>query len=160
MVMDKIGFLTENQALVLMLKIRGYSFREIARLIGASHQTIALTYRKALKNINKARETLLFYRVLTARLILELKPGIKLVEIPKNIIEEADRLNIRVKADFTLLYKMIRYRVRDCIDGRTVVKPILILVFDDGSIEVYPRVELERVMNIVNTLRNEFNRVK
>jgi len=157
--MVKIGFLTERQVKVLMLKIKGCSFREIARLIGVSHQTIALTYRKAVKNIARARETLLFYNVLTARLIIELKPGIKLVEIPKIVVEEADKSNIRVKADFTLLYKLIRYRARNCIEGRSIVKPIYILILEDGSIEVYPRVELERVMSVVNMLRNEFDRV-
>jgi len=88
-----------------------------------------------------------------------LKPGIKLVEIQKIIFEKADKLNIRVKADFTLLYKLIRYRVRDSIDGRSIIKPIYILILDDKSIEVYPRVELERIMSIVNMLSNEFNHV-
>ncbi len=133
-----IGFLTEHQAKVLVLKNKGYSCRQIASKLGVSHQNIALTLKKVLKNIRRARETIIFYELVSSPIKIIVRPGVKLVEIPKIVIEEADKKNIRVKADFTLIYKLIRFKARKCIDDKEVVKPILVVVDSNGFVNIYP----------------------
>jgi len=146
-----VGALTERQATILILKLRGLSLRKIASLLGTSHQSVALTYRKALKNLRKALETVLFYKVASAEVRLILPPGTRLVEIPKLLLDEADRLRVKVRADFTLVYKAVRYMAGECVRGKEVVEPILLLVDAEGMVEAYP---LKKVAGLIEMVVN------
>lgn len=141
-----VGALTERQATILILKLRGLSLRKIASLLGTSHQSVALTYRKALKNLRKALETVLFYKVASAEVRLTIPPGTRLVEIPKLLLDEADKLGVKVRADFTLVYKAVRYMAGECVRGTEVAEPILLLVDAEGRVEAYP---LKKVAELV-----------
>jgi len=141
-----VGALTEKQATVLILRLRGLSLRKIASLLGTSHQSVALTYRKALENLRKAFEAVLFYKVASADLRLTLPPGTRLVEIPKLLLDEADRRGVKVRADFMLVYKGVGYMAGECVRGTEVAEPILLLVDAEGMVEAYP---LKKVAGLI-----------
>lgn len=65
--MSKYGFLTRKQVVVLKYWLNGYTTREIAGRLGVSHQDVALTIKRAVRNIEKAESTLLVYRLLSAK---------------------------------------------------------------------------------------------
>ena len=58
--MKEYGLLSELQVKVLYYKEKERSFREISAKIGTSHQNIAIAYRRAIRNIEKAEKILGF----------------------------------------------------------------------------------------------------
>jgi len=91
-----------------------------------------------------------------ARVVVE--PGTRLVEIPRIVLDEADRAGVKAEADFTLIYKLIRYRARSCVSERVVIKPILVLIGGDGSLSVYPVEEVKRVLTVFEEVAGEASR--
>jgi transcriptional regulator len=53
------GLLTPIQLLTLYYKSRRYSFRGIAKILGTSHQNIAVAYHRASRNVELAHETII-----------------------------------------------------------------------------------------------------
>jgi len=150
-----VGFLSELQVRVLVLKERGLTYREIASKLGVSRGSVAAALKKALANVERAKETLVFYELLHAAARVVVEPGTRLVEIPRIVLDEADRAGVKVEADFTLIYKLIRYRARSCVSERVVVKPILVLIGCDGSLSVYPVEEVVRVLAVFGEVAGE-----
>jgi len=147
-----VGFLSELQVRVLVLKRLGLSYRKIASKLRISHGSVAAAYKKALANISRAKKTIMFYEILSAARRVVVQPGVKLVEIPKIVLEEADAAGVKVEADFTLIYKLIRYRASSCVSERVVVKPILVLVSSDGSLSVYPFEEVAQIVEVLDEM--------
>ena len=147
--MKKYGLLSELQVKVLYYKEKGDSFREIAAKIGTSHQNIAIAYKRALKNIEKAEKTVLIYRIISSRANILIRKDKHLAELPKIIIEECDKRNIKLRSDFTLLYKMIHFRCRDAICGQKLCKDLFIIIDKQGYPHTY---KFEDVKDIVLAL--------
>ncbi|MET1160051.1 MAG: Tfx family DNA-binding protein [Thermoprotei archaeon] len=141
----KYGFLTLSQVRVLKYRILGYSLRETASKLGVSHQTVAVIEKRALENIRRAETTLLVYNLLSSKVKLIIRPGTKLVEIPSILVREADKKNVKIRGDFTLIYKLLRYRAGNCISNGRVVKPVLVLVTREGLVEIYPFKEIRSI---------------
>lgn len=148
----KYGLLTEHQLRVLKLRSRGLSLREIASKLGKSHQNIAVIEKRALENIETAKQTLLAYKLATAPLKIRIDEDIKLVEIPRIIMDEADKNKLKVRGDFTLVFKLIRFKARKCIEGSKVKEPIMIIVDQNGEINVYPYKDIEQLYNQIQEL--------
>lgn len=53
---------------------------------------------------------------------------------------------MRVNADFTLIFKLLRFKARGCIGDKVVKKPVLVLLYGDGEVDVLP---LERVSSLL-----------
>ncbi len=134
----KYGLLTEKQYIVLKLRIEGRTQEEIARILNTTRENVSIIEKRAKENIKLAEETLKIYKSLLAASEIIVRPGTHLVEIPRLVISEADRLKIKLKANFTRIYDEIRYKAGMCVSGTRVVKPIKIMIFKDGNFEVYP----------------------
>jgi len=134
----KYGLLTEEQYKVLQLRIKGYTQREIAEILGTSRENVAIIEKRAMRNIRLAEETLNAYRSLLAVAKVTIKPGTHLVEVPKLVIEAADNAKVKLKANFTRIYDEIRFKAGKNIHGTRVIKPITILIFKNGDISVIP----------------------
>jgi Tfx family DNA-binding protein len=133
----KYGLLTELQYRVLELRLRrGLSQAEAARVLGTSRENVAIAEKRALRNIELAEKTISFYRYLLRVAEVVVEPGTHLVDIPSMVVKAGDTANVKVAANFTRIYDEVRFKARDCIEGRRVVRPIRIAVLRDGSIEV------------------------
>lgn len=139
----KIGLLTEKQVKVIKLRARGLSLREVASILGVSHQDVALTEKRALRNIRLAWQTLIAYYIATAPVKVILNEGVRHVDIPRLIIEEADKAGVKVKADISLMLKLIWRKARNCVERVHVSKPILVIIDREGNLEVYPYHEVQ-----------------
>jgi len=144
-----VGFLTGLQAKLLVLRGRGLSYREASTILGVSPQSLALTMKKALKNVELAEETVVFYKLVNSRVRILVKPKTSLSRIPKVVLEEADAVGVKVRADYSLIYRLVEYKAGECISDGLVTKPILVLVSKEGFIDIYP---YERVASIVSKL--------
>lgn len=134
----KYGLLTEEQYKVLQLRIRGYTQREIAEILGTSRENVAIVEKRAMRNIRLAEETLNIYKSLLAVAKVTIKPGTHLIEVPKIIVEAADKADVKLKANFTRIYDEIRFKAGKNVRGTRVIKPITVLIFRNGDISVIP----------------------
>jgi Tfx family DNA-binding protein len=133
----KYGLLTELQYRVLELRLRrGLSQAEAARVLGTSRENVAIAEKRALRNIELAERTISAYRYLLRVAEVVVEPGTHLVDIPSMVVKAGDTANVKVAANFTRIYDEVRFKARDCIEGRRIVRPTRIAVLRDGSIEV------------------------
>jgi len=119
----KYGLLTEEQYKVLQLRIKGYTQREIAEILGTSRENVAIIEKRAMRNIRLAEETLNAYRSLLAVAKVTIKPGTHLVEVPKLVIEAADNAKVKLKANFTRIYDEIRFKAGKNIMEQGLLSP-------------------------------------
>ncbi len=136
MMSRKYGSLTEKQYIVLKLRLKGYTQKKIAEELGTSRENIAIIEKRAWKKIREAFETINIYKSLLAIGEIVLEPGTHLVDIPRILINKADELGIKLKANFTRIYDEIRFKAD--IRSTKLDKKIKILIFRDGDIEVVP----------------------
>ncbi len=155
----KYGLLTENQLLTLYYKSKGLSLREIARRFHTSHQNISVAYRRALRNVELAEKTLFYYHLATASINLVIPAGAHLADIPTTILKECDRRGIKLRADVTLIFKIIRFKHRKYLEGNRIMSPLLILIDRDGELSIYPIEEIRREYEEAKRILEEaFNR--
>ncbi|HIQ03874.1 MAG TPA: Tfx family DNA-binding protein [Desulfurococcales archaeon] len=135
----KYGLLTELQYKVLKLRLQGLTQSEVAKILGTTRENVSILEKRAWENIELAKITLNIYKELTAKAKIIIPPNTHLVDIPRIVIGEADKVKVKLKANFTRIYDEIRFKARECIKGTHVIKPIMILILSDGDIEVIPK---------------------
>ncbi len=131
---ERVGLLTDKQLKVLQLRRIGKKYSEIAQELGVSIESVFITEKRALRNIKVAFDTIkaavhggVIYR-------MEFKAGTKLMEVPVKLIEEADRLGIKINANFTKIYDDLRYEVPGAVSGTSISKDIAAYILFDGSV--------------------------
>ena len=135
----RYGLLTEVQVEVMKLRLKGLTQKEIASKLGTTHQNIAIIEKRGKRNMQLAEETIRTYEEITSATSVEVGPGIHMVDIPRLVVDAADKANIKLKADFTRVYNEIKFKASGCIEGTKVVKPITLVISNDGDIEIAPR---------------------
>lgn len=131
--------MTKSQADVLKLRHAGLTQEEIAKKFNTSRQNIALIEKRAKRNLGLAEETIQEYEKITTTASVKVKSGTHMVDIPRLVIDAADKANVKLRADFTRVYNEIRFKAPRCVRGTNVVKPITVLILKDGDIEVIPK---------------------
>lgn len=144
--MRRFGFLTELQVRVVKLRSRGMSLREAASVLGTSHQNVSVAERRARENVRAAEDTILAFRVATAAVKVVVPEGTHLAEVPKMVMGECDRAGVRLRADFTLIFKLLRFSRPPCVEGNRLKTPIIVLVDAEGYVSIYPLDERVRAI--------------
>jgi Tfx family DNA-binding protein len=134
----KHGLLTEPQLTVLRLRLTGMSQVEIGGRLKTTRQNISIIERRGRRNLKLAEDTLREFKKLNLATSVKLKPGIHMVDIPRLVVDAADKANIKLKADFTRIYNEIRFKASECVRGTKVIKPITVLILENGDIEIIP----------------------
>jgi Tfx family DNA-binding protein len=132
------SFLTERQIRILQLRAKGLKQSEIAELLGTSRANVSILERRAIEKIEKARNTLLIWEQINAKVSVEVRRGDDIFDVPERLFREADRAGVKVpystaeiiaflvehapvddrlaKRDFTLfLDAKDRLRISECI---------------------------------------------
>jgi Tfx family DNA-binding protein len=132
------SFLTEKQIRILRLRARGMKQSEIAELLGTSRANVSILERRAMEKIEKARNTLLLWEQINAKVSVRVRMGEDIFSVPDRLFAKADELGIKVpystaeiiaflvehapisdriaKRDFTLfLDAKDRLRISDCL---------------------------------------------
>jgi transcriptional regulator len=55
------------------------------------------------------------------------------------VIDAADKTSVRLGADFTRIYNLLKYKVPDRVKGNNIIKPVTILIMKDGDVDIGPR---------------------
>lgn len=134
--MSKDTHLTDKQIGVLKLRAKGYSQAEIARHLGTSRANISATVKKALKNIQRARNTLELVKMLEAPIWFNVKPEEDLNDIVKMVYEKADLSGIHLSQNFPALANLIQEEAREKIRGRRVLQELEIAITKEGKVLV------------------------
>lgn len=126
--------LTEKQIEVLKLRAMGYSQAEIARRFGTSRANISATEKKALMNIQRARNTLKLVRMLEAPIWFAAKPEEDLNDVVRRVYEKADSQGIHITQNFPALANLIQKEAGEKIRGRRVLQELEIAVTQEGRV--------------------------
>ena len=135
---EKSGSLTKIQFEVLRLRMSGLTQEEVATKLKTTRQNISLVERRAKRNLEKAEETIAAYKKLRTVATVILPPMTHLVDIPRMLIDAADKAGVKIEVDFSLMYKELRHDARDRVSGTRIMKPVLIDIFRDGEIYIEP----------------------
>ena len=134
----KYGLLTERQYQVLKLRLEGKTQEEVARLLGTSRENVSIIEKRAWRKYRLAEDTIKIIKHLMSATEVHIPAGTHLINVPAMVVEAANQVGVKLKANFTLIYDEIRFKARACVEGTKVVRPIKVIIFRDGSFEVAP----------------------
>ncbi len=133
---EKDLFLTDKQIEILKLKKKGMTQADIARSLKTTRGNICIIENTALKNIEKAKNTIKFYRAMEAPIWLTIPGGTDLYDIPEKIFKAADKKRIKISVDSAMVIVKLKTEVPDRINGRLTNDDIDISVDDHGNVTI------------------------
>ncbi len=132
--MPKDTFLTEAQARVLELRVKGLTQAEIARKLKTSRANVCILERRGRDNIARAERTLKLAAKLRAPVVLVIRQGDDILEVPKRLFEAADAAKIRVKLGTPDIIAKIREGAGDKLHGRSATQSFDVVLTSDGEL--------------------------
>ena len=128
--------LTERQMEVLKLKKEGHSQVEIARKFGTTRANVCATEKTALRNIEKAKNTLEVIKGFDASFWVSILPETDINAAVSDVYQKADEKGLRIMHNFPTLIALVLKSSGEKIRGRKVTSPIQIGILEDGSVTV------------------------
>ncbi len=132
--MSKDTLLTEAQARVLELRVKGLIQAEIARKLRTSRANVCILERRARNNIARAERTLKLVAKLRAPVVLEVRQGDDILEVPKRLFKAADAAKIRVKLSTLDIISKIREGAGDKLHGRSATQSFDVGLTSEGEL--------------------------
>ena len=133
---EKDLFLTDKQIEILKLKKKGMSQADIARSLKTTRGNICIIENTALKNIEKAKNTIKFYRAMEAPIWVTIPGGTDLYEIPEKIFKAADKKRIKITVDSAMVIVKLKTEAADRVHGRLTNDDIDISVDEHGNMTI------------------------
>ncbi|AFC98932.1 DNA-binding protein, Tfx family [Methanocella conradii HZ254] len=133
---EKNLFLTDKQIEILRMKKKGMSQADIARALKTTRGNICIIENTALKNIEKAKNTIKFYRAMEAPIWLTIPGGTDLYDIPEIIFKAADKKRIKIAMDSAMVIVKLKTEAADRIRGRLTNDDIDISVDEHGNLTI------------------------
>lgn len=109
---------------------------EVAKRLKTSRENVTMLEKRAWLNIDKARATLTLLRTYGLSVKVTIKRGTHLVDIPRIMINQADKADMKLRANFTRIYEDIRFKARRSIEGARIIEPFTIWIMPDGDFAV------------------------
>jgi len=131
-----ITLLTPRQVEVLRLRALGYTQKRVAEQIGTTRENVVLIEARAKLNIQRARKTLESLKHSGLSVSVEIPKGTHLVDIPRIVLNRANRARIKLGANFTRIYEDMRFKAKNRVSGTRVVRPIVVTLFPDGDYSI------------------------
>ena len=131
-----VGLLTQRQVQVLSMRKKGLSQAEVAKQLRTSRENVTMLEKRAWQNIDKARATLVALQTYGLSVRVPIRPGTHLVDIPRVMIDRADKAHVALRANFTRIYEDIRFKAKRSIKGARVMEPLTIWIMPDGDFTV------------------------
>ncbi len=133
---EKNLFLTDKQIEILKMKKKGMTQADIARALKTTRGNICIIENTALKNIEKARNTIKFYRAMESPIWLTIPGGTDLYDIPEMIFKAADKKRIKISVDSAMVIVKLKTEAADRIHGRLTNDDIGVSVDTHGNITI------------------------
>jgi Tfx family DNA-binding protein len=132
--MPKDTFLTEAQARVLELRAKGLTQAEMARELRTSRANVCILERRARDNIARAKRTLKLAAKLRAPVVLEVRQGDDILEVPGRLFKAADAAKIRVRLSTLDIISRIREGAGDKLHGRSATQSFDVVLTSEGEL--------------------------
>jgi Tfx family DNA-binding protein len=129
-------FLTDKQIAILKMKKKGMSQADIARTKKTTRGNICIIEKTALKNIERAENTIKFHNALEAPISLTIAEGTDLYDIPKKIFKAADKKRIKIPVDGAMIIVKLKTQVSYKMRGRLITNEIDIAADEHGNLTI------------------------
>jgi hypothetical protein len=131
---DKETFLTDRQAEILTMRKKGMTQAEIAKIKKTTRGNICIIEKTALRNVERANNTIKFYKTLEAPISLTIPVGTDLLDIPKMIFKAADKKRIKISIDSAMIVVKLKTQVPYKMHGRLITNEIDISADEHGNL--------------------------
>ncbi|MBX8630897.1 MAG: Tfx family DNA-binding protein [Thermoplasmata archaeon YP2-bin.285] len=131
------SILTERQIEILMMRKEGCTQKEIADRLDISRQDVSILERRALRNLSAAADAISAAARAGVACTFKLSSGTHILDAAKKVIEEADRMQIRLKSSAIGVTSMIRAAASNAIAGGVLQKEIAVTILPDGRVTMY-----------------------
>ena len=118
------------------MRRRGKSQTDVARQLKTTRENITMLEKRAWRNIDNAKATITALRTYGLSVPVAIRPGTHLVDIPRIVINRADKAHIPLQANFTRIYEDIRFKAKRSVRGTHVDQPLTIWIMPDGDFTV------------------------
>jgi len=129
-------FLTDKQIAILKMKKKGMTQAAIARSKKTTRGNICIIEKTALRNVERANNTIKFYKALEAPIWLTVPLGTDLLDVPKMIFKAADKKHIKISIDSAMIIVKLKTQVPYKMHGRLITSEIDVSSDEHGNLTV------------------------
>ncbi len=115
------------------MRRKGRTQTDVARRLKTTRENITMLEKRAWRNIDKAKATLTALQTYGLSVPVAIRPGTHLVDIPRMVIDQADKARITLRANFTRIYEDIRFKAKRSVRGAHADQPLTIWIMPDGD---------------------------
>ena len=126
--------MTESQLRVLKFRMKGLTQAEIARRLNTSRANVSILESRGKENIARAERTLKLAEKLKAPVMITVKQGDDILQVPKKIFLAADVTKIKVRLGTAEIIARIKEAAGDKIHGRSATKSFKVALSSEGEI--------------------------
>ena len=130
----KLGLLNPKQYKILKLRAKGLTQLETAKELGTTRANVSMIELRALRKIEKARETLLTYESLQSTHKIYVEQGTKLAEIPLLVLHEGDKHHIHVQSDIVKIVRLVRSLEPNCVKDGSLSRRVVFKINEKGKL--------------------------
>jgi HTH-type transcriptional regulator, fmd operon transcriptional regulator len=130
-------FLTDRQVEILRLKKKGLRSTDISRIMKTTRANICTVEKTALKNIEKAENTIKFYRAFEAPVWLSFPAGTDLYDIPDILAANAKKHKVKPAMESVDVMVKLKTEAFERIRGRILTEDINISIDKQGCITIH-----------------------
>jgi len=139
-----------------MLKSKGLTLTEIAKILGTSKQNVASLIRRGKQNIEKYEKMYKIMRACESKAFVRFEKGAKLYSVAEELMKLADKVSIKLKGNVNDVASYIKME-GDIEDGE-LANPHGIALCEDGKIAVLTGEALEefsKLLSLYQKVRNK-----
>ncbi len=126
--------LSTRQIEILKLRKQGLTQKDIAGRLKTTRENINILESRAHRNIKRALATLEILEKLGLSIRVSVDTGTNILDIPKIILDAADKAGIKVNCDCVDILENIKLHGK--IVKKKVIKPLTVTIFTDGNLTV------------------------
>jgi Tfx family DNA-binding protein len=129
-------FLTDEQVKVLRMRSEGMSVDEIAQRMGVSKACIHAVLRKAMKTVERSKNTLKLYAKIVGGVTLSFSAGTSIQDFVKDIFRAADEHGIKIGMGSLNLFMKVMKSLPKCLDleREQLICSLEVIVKRDGDL--------------------------
>jgi Tfx family DNA-binding protein len=128
---------TERQVEIAKLLYSGESMNDISKKLGITVQDVSITAKRFRENLEKAFNTVNFARDLSFSGIIAIESGTHILDAARRIINEADRLEIKLRDNTVSLVNALRSYLGKELKNGVSTDRLQIALMKDGTIRVF-----------------------
>lgn len=130
-------YFTGRQIEIAKMLYSGHSMKEISEALGITVQDVSITSRRFRENLEKAINTVNLARDLSFSGLIKVKSGTHILDAARAVINEADRLKIKLRDNTVSLVNTLRSFLGKDLKGGIVMSDIQLALMQDGSLRAF-----------------------